>query len=148
MLVDDQQQPIIDISQMLNTDRFSHQTRHSISPLVVHAFGHTGSAAALARVRAMLPGTEESRVDVVAIGINQLFAVRAGDTLPKLAQTLDTSIADKVGQNLPGKAADSNPEIPKLTLLTKADEEFIDLYRVVPDRLYDALAQLNLLHFF
>jgi hypothetical protein len=148
VLFDDKEQASISVCDVLDAHGFSYQSRHTVSPFVVHAFGHTGSAAAFVQAGAMLPGAEESRVDIIAVGIDQLFPVRSRHALPELAQTVYASIAYEVGQDLPGKAADGDPEIAELAFPAEADEEFVYLNGVIPDWLCDALAQLNLLHFF
>ena len=147
MLVKDEQQAVIDIGQMLDTDGFSHQARSAIAPLVVHALGHAGSAPALL-AGPVLPGAEEGAINVVLVGIDQFLSVFSGNAPPELLETFFASVADKVSDHLPGEAAHSDPEIAELTLPAEADKEFIDLDGVIPYRLYEALGQLCLLRFF
>ena len=142
MLAEDELQTPLQVGNLLNTDGPSYQTRHPIAPLVVQSFGHARPAAALF-ARSMLPGAEEFRIDALQIGVDQLLAIQTRNAPPQLLQALEAAVPQKVGKDLSGQAADSNPQVQELSSSAKAHDQFIDFQGIAANRLGECLVQVG-----
>ncbi len=76
---------------------------------VIDAFGGVGTPVAFL-ARTVLPGGEEGRIDLVAIGINQALAPAMRDARPEQGKRFQTAVAYRDSDNLPRITRRGNPK--------------------------------------